>query len=447
MMKKNFFTFVLNALTVGIVLAGCLTGLTLSPAQAQALTKIDKDRGKSMLNVVKDDLKKNYYDTTYHGMDVETRFKTAESKIDEAQSIGQVFGIIAQVLLDLNDSHAFFIPPQRSDRAEYGVQMQMFGDKCYVVAVKPGSDAEAKGVKVGDQVQSVSGFKPSRELMWKIKYLFYSLRPQPGLRLALQSPGAEPRQLDTMAKIIRGQVVLDLTRTTDYSQLIRDAEAEDKINRHRYVELGTDAFIWKMPGFDLTEQDVDLMLDKVKKHKALILDLRGNGGGYVDTLRRLVANVFDKDIKIADLEGRKEMKPMLAKTRADKAYTGKIIVLIDSESGSAAELFARVIQIEKRGIVIGDRSAGAVMQARTFSHEAGAGNIILYAASITDANVIMTDGKSLEKVGVTPDELLLPTAEDLAAKRDPVLTRAAALAGIKIDPEKAGKMFPIEWKK
>jgi len=48
---------------------------------------------------------------------------------------------------------------------------------------------------------------------------------------------------------------------------------------------------------------------------------------------------------------------------------------------------------------------------------------------------------------VTPDELLLPTAADLAAKRDPVLARAAALVGVKLDPERAGSMFPIEWRK
>jgi hypothetical protein len=46
-----------------------------------------------------------------------------------------------------------------------------------------------------------------------------------------------------------------------------------------------------------------------------------------------------------------------------------------------------------------------------------------------------------------PDELLLPTGADLAANRDPVLSHAAALAGLKLDPDAAGKLFPIEWRK
>jgi hypothetical protein len=59
----------------------------------------------------------------------------------------------------------------------------------------------------------------------------------------------------------------------------------------------------------------------------------------------------------------------------------------------------------------------------------------------------MSDSKSLEGVGVTPDELLLPTAADLAANRDPVLARAAAVAGFELPQDKAGAMFPVEWRK
>ena len=164
-----------------------------------------------------------------------------------------------------------------------------------------------------------------------------------------------------------------------------------------------------------------------------------------DTLERMVGNVMDHDVKISDRIGRKKTKPQLAKTVGEKAFAGKIIVLVDSQSASAAELFARVMQLEHRGIVLGDRTSGSVMEAKGYGYSQGVDTVISYGFSVTDADLIMKDGKSLEHVGVTPDEVIIPTARDLATGRDPVLARAMEIAGGKLDPADAGKLFPFEW--
>jgi C-terminal processing protease CtpA/Prc len=423
----------------------CMVFGAFQSASAQKLDSIERQRTLDMLKTVKGSLKDNYYDPNFHGIDVEARFKTAEEKLKQATSLGQALGIIAQAFLDLDDSHAFFIPPARPERVEYGWNMQMIGNKCYVVAVKPGSDAEKKGLKVGDLVHSVEGFRPSRKDLWKMNYYYRALSPRAGLQVVAQSPGAEPRQLDIAAKVNRGKRIL--TFAEDYNELLREAENEDRLDRHRFYKVES-VIAWKMPNFDYEPEQADsIMSDTVGSRSALIMDLRGNGGGYVKTLERLAGNFFDHDLKIADLKGRKEMKPQLAKTRGKDIFNGKLIVLIDSNSGSAAEIFARLVQLEKRGLVIGDQSAGAVMQSKPYFYEVGAENVVNYGVSITNADVIMSDGKSVEHVGVTPDELVLPSPEDLAAGRDPVLARAFELAGVKVDSTKAGAMFPLEWKK
>jgi len=421
------------------------------PGFAQtAPTGYERDRGRAMLNIIKNDLKKYYYDPTFHGMDLDARFKEAEEKMKTAASQGQILGIIAQILVELDDSHTYFVPPARSFTTEYGWQMQMIANKCYVIAVKPGSDAEVKGLKEGDEIISVDGIGPIRENLWKINYTYQALRPRSGVRLVVIKPDGKEQQVDVMAKVTEGKRVLDLTGSdsgSDIFDLIRQSENQERLDRHRYYELGEELFIWKMPAFDLSEPKVDELLGKAKKRKSLILDLRGNGGGYETTLLRMISNLFDHDIKLGEVKRRKETKPLVAKTRGDGTVPGKLIVLIDSKSGSAAELFARTVQLEKRGVVIGDVSAGAVMRSKQYDHNLGTDTVIFFGASITDADVVMTDGKSLERVGVIPDEVKVPTASDLAAKRDPVLAYAAILAGVNISPEKAGALFPIEWKK
>ena len=433
------------ALLIAVAVCIFLSSSSLRAQEVKA-SGLDKDRGHDMLKQIRSDLRKNYYDPAFHGMDIEARLQAADEKINTATSIGHIFGIIAQALVELEDSHTFFVPPNRAALTEYGWEMQMVGDKCFVTAVKPGSDALTKGLREGDEVWAINNIEPARTNLWKLDYYFKALRPQPEMPLVIRKPDGKEQSLVVQAKITERKRVLDLTQG-DIFDLIREEENDAHFNRQRYVEFGDDVIIWKMPQFELEEDQVDNIMAKVRKRKSLILDLRGNPGGYVSTLQRIAGHFFDHDVKIADRKGRKEMKPQMAKTRGDKAFTGQLVVLIDSRSASAAEIFAKLIQLEHRGTVLGDRSAGAVMQSRYFPHQSGVDVVAFWGVSITDADVIMSDGKSLEKTGVTPDETILPTAADLAAERDPVLARAAELVGVKLDADKAGSLFPIEWRK
>ena len=403
----------------------------------------DRDRGREMLSAIKSDIKNNYYDPNVRGMDLETRFRQAEEEVKQAKSLGQITAAIAQALLDLNDSHTFFLPPSQTTRVEYGWLMQMFGTACYVVAVKPGSDAEAQGLKPGDRVLSINNHTPTREDLWKMRYFYNVLSPQNGLSVVVQSPGEQPRPLNLAAKVRTGKVVLG--GYNDWMQLEREYQRDRRLNTHRFVDVGDDLFLWRMAAFDLPDEKVDDIMGRARKKKAMILDLRGNGGGYETTMLRLIGSFFDRDVKVGDIKRRKETKPLVAKSRGNDAFEGQLTVLIDSESGSAAEVFARVVQLEKRGTVIGDRSMGAVMRSRVYGHQLGADSAIFYAVSITDADVIMMDGQSLEHVGVKPDMLLLPNAKNLASGRDPVLSYAATLLGVTLDPAKAAELAKFEW--
>jgi carboxyl-terminal processing protease len=417
-------------------------------ALSQSFRNQDRDRGVTMLKTVKEDIRKNYYDPNFHGIDLDARFKVAEEKMKLTNSNAEVFGIIAQTLIDFNDSHTAFLPPSRSARVEYGWLMKMVADNCYVTEVRPHSDADTKGLKPGDLVQSIDGIQPTRANTWVFYYLYYQLAPRPSINVVVQSPGEQPRHLELKAKVQTGPLIVDLTEATgiEIHRLEREEEDEEILNASRFKEFGDDLIIWKLPQFSLEKSDVDERINRVKKHQALILDLRDNGGGAEETLLRLIGNLCDHDVTIGEIKRRKESKPLVAKTRGNSGFKGKLVVLVDSDSASASELLARVVQLERRGVVLGDRTGGKVMRSRVYGHEMGLGKIVVYAAQVTDADIVMPDGHSLEHAGVTPNLILLPTAGDLRSGRDPVLSGAASLLGVKLNPAEAGKFFPFKWK-
>lgn len=400
------------------------------------MSKDDQALIAAMLRTAHDDVKKYYYDPKIHGLDWDGLYQKWNAKIPKVKNVGEGMRLVTAYLSELKDSHTYLLPPMRNIRMEYGYRLEEIGDTCFVTQVRPNTDAAAK-LHIGDQVLKLDGYLVTREDFHALQYYRESLAQLNGTVMTVRTPTGEERELKVSAT---EHPVIPYIGQDRWAEMMRRREsANDAIGREM-VESG-DVAIWKLPAFNLAPDWVDKQMGKVRKHKALILDLRENGGGLQDTLLWLTGSLFDHDVKIGDRVERDVTKPLTAKHQFHP-FEGKLIVLVDARSASASEIVARVVQLEHRGTVIGDRSSGRVMEA-ILHPETTAGPV--FGFSITQANLIMTDGNSLERTGVIPDELLLPTAADLAAGRDPVLARAAELAGVKLDPDAAGKLFPFEW--
>src|SRR5690348_7753616 len=126
----------------------------------------ERERHVIILRSTKEDIKKNYYDPQFHGIDLDAQFKNAEQAIQQATSIGKMSGIIAQTLVNFDDSHLFFVPPGKVNKTRYGFDMQMVGDACFVTRVNEKSDAFKKGLRVGDQISDIEKFTPTRKDLW-----------------------------------------------------------------------------------------------------------------------------------------------------------------------------------------------------------------------------------------------------------------------------------------
>lgn len=175
-----------------------LAGQTLNTKEA----KRDREMGLAMLKEMKKILEEHYYDPKYRGIDLKPRFKAAENRIRTLNYNWQVYRVLAQLLLDFNDSHTALILPRRTDHFEYGFTTQMIGDECVVVSIKKGSDAEKKGLRVGDEVLRIGQFAPTRESLWKIMYLIYKLDPAKTVDLKIKNLAGVEAQMTVAAKTI-----------------------------------------------------------------------------------------------------------------------------------------------------------------------------------------------------------------------------------------------------
>lgn len=156
---------------------------------SDTMSSLQRDQALQMLQDTAEKVRREYYDPGFHATDFEGRYRDAQQKIHNAQTLSEAFGDIAWMLDALNDSHTFFIPPTRPFLVEDGWEARFIGDACVITAVKEKSDAANKGVKPGDQVLAIEGFRPTRANWWKLSYALHTLAPRSGMKLALVSPG------------------------------------------------------------------------------------------------------------------------------------------------------------------------------------------------------------------------------------------------------------------
>jgi C-terminal processing protease CtpA/Prc len=250
---------------------------------------------------------------------------------------------------------------------------------------------------------------------------FRVLRQAPAMKLEVQR-GDQVQLITVNARIKQGTTQVDLTDDFSIWSLIREAEGGEMYHYNTY-EGGIGML--QLPSFNSDVEESTFLQGLVKKvagNKAYIIDLRGNPGGTVPTLAAFSGFFDDQPTVIAHIKGRKseDMKIKPQKT----TLSGPMVILVDSQTASAAEIFARHFQRTGRAQVIGDHTSGRVTAARFFPEREGIDTIVPYGVQVTVGHVIFPGDEDLEKKGVTPDQLCIPTSEHLARNADPCMALA-----------------------
>jgi C-terminal processing protease CtpA/Prc len=414
-----------RTLLCGVLVVVVIVSMSLGAFAGDDLS-FERQRARMMLDVVAKEIQTNFYDTGMKGLDWNAKVTEARDRIDKATSIGQLFTAIFVLVDSLQDSHTMFLPPGRATTYSFGYDAQPIGDRVLVTQVKKGREAEKAGLRLGDQIRVMNGYNVTRENFSLMKLYFKALRPVTRSELIV-TRGTDPKPIQILvdASSHVKPRILDVTKIETIWQLIREAESDEE--KPQYARFPDEIGYLKPLDFVFDTEYLDYLIGKVEKQKAVIIDLRSNPGGSVETLKRFIGHFITEPSSIFEIQKRKGNEMVTAKP-VKPGFTGPMYILVNAESASAAEIFARYFQLSKRATVIGDRSSGRVTVSHFYQHQLGAGTVVLYGVQVAIGRAVFSNGEELEKRGVTPDVACLPTPGDLAAEKDVCLGTAVAMA-------------------
>ena len=413
---------------VQILCAGMV--LLLASASAPRADELGNERYrmKAIAKTVSDEIAKNYYDPNLKGLDWKALLEQAKQKIDNAKNVSEMLTAIYVMVDKLKDSHTKFVPPSTNVRLKYGFEAKPIGDDVRIYKISPKSAAEQAGLKIGDKIVQLNGHAAERFSFDDMLLYYRVLHPLPSWEMVVQSGSEQQRTLRLTAKREDKPIVLDIDRLSDFWDIILEEQSETEEER-TYHTANLDGGIGyvQVREFPYNETFLDGLVEKVKDSKAMIIDLRGCPGGYVDTLKSFAGHFEATPVVLNKTIGRKKSEDMNTKPKKPN-FTGPLFVLVDSRTGSAGEIFARHFQQTGKAVVVGDPSLGRVMTSRYFSEEFGAEKVVYYGLQISLGKVVLPNGEELEGKGVMPDVLCNPSGDDMRERRDVCRDKGVALA-------------------
>ncbi|MFP4557095.1 MAG: S41 family peptidase [Bacteroidales bacterium] len=267
--------------------------------------------------------------------------------VDSVSTDELVEDAIIEVLRNL-DPHSVYISkedvkamnePLEGNFEGIGVEFNILNDTLMVVNPIPGGPSERVGIVAGDRILSVDGENVAG-IGLKNSDVFDMLRGDKGTKVTVKVKRKGTSDLLEFT-ITRDKIPI---HSLDAAYMINSQIGYIKLNR--FSQTTVEEFLEALKTL------------KKENMKDLILDLRGNGGGYLNAAVELADQFLNKDKIIVYTEGRNSPRSDFNASSKGEFKQGRIVVLIDQGSASASEIVAGAIQDWDRGIVIGRRSFG-----------------------------------------------------------------------------------------
>ncbi|MGH9508760.1 MAG: S41 family peptidase [Terriglobales bacterium] len=408
------------SLSLGVLI---LTMLAIPDQRARGQA-VERGQWENILKLVSADVEKNFYDPRLKGLDWAALTEETRKRINTLDDTGQMILAVSALLSQLQDSHTYFVPPRLTAQADFGFKARAYGNDVRVYEIKKKGPAEKAGLRVGHAILVLNGVPLDRHNLREVLRLVTRVVPARTLELQVAFPGEPPGTVRIPARLITTQEYQYLGSVW---RVVDEQRARDVHVNFSHKEHGNGVLYVSIPTFTASPDVTYSVISRARPAKALILDLRGNAGGWMETTLTFLGFFSDKPELLARRVSRTGSQDLTIKPR-NPGFQGSIIVLVDSDTASAAELVSRYLQFSHKAVVLGDVTRGMVSEGQIIEGKIGARFVTYFATVVTSATLVMPDGEELEGRGVIPNVHCIPSAEDLVRGADPCLDKATALA-------------------
>jgi carboxyl-terminal processing protease len=386
---------------------------------------------------------------------LQKRYERVAKRTEQITS-DDIFETFMNAFAHVFDPHSSYFSPRNSE--EYRIQMSLsyegigaslsqVDDYVTVQSVLPGGPAAVSGqLNANDRIVSVGegkGGKPVDVIGWRLDDVVQLIRGKVGtvVRLNILPAGATPGSPEKQLELMRNKVTMEAQASQKEVRKVKRGDRELTVGVINVPSFYQD-FEAKSAGeknYRSTTRDVARLIDELKQVKmdALIMDLRGNGGGHL-TEATALSGLFVPGGPIVQLRETGGHVETLSDPEPTVSWDGPLIVLVDRFSASASEIFAGAIQDYGRGVIVGQQTYGKgsvqnlyPLDRYAYGPDPGFGQL-----TVTIGKYYRVTGESTQHRGVQPD-IGMPTA--ISVDEVGESTRESALPWDRIRPVDFGK--------
>lgn len=374
-----------------------------------------------------------YYDPGLNGVDWRAARERWQPRALAAATDEEFWDLLDRMAGEIRDAHTRVESPLRAaqvDRNEsvtLGFAFRPVEGRLAVTGVNPDADAWWAGARPGMTLVAVDGV-PAQAAYDK------------ALAEARGSSTAQARHLAAARRILAGDEGSTASVTfargdgsTFTAPLKRSSAIRPPGLTHRVLPSGL-GYLRLTAWQQSQERAMIAAIAALKDTPGLVIDLRGNPGGSALMVRNVAAQFFPRDAKVAygralTRTGRPvtlafdwiEVVKLRQELEGEGTYAGPVAVLVDAASGSGSELFAGILQTQKRAVIVGRTTCGCLLAFLGYAQVPGGGRL-----AYSEVGFVFPDGRRIEGVGVVPDVPVPLSLADLLAGRDRALEAAQA---------------------